>query len=153
MDASHSTWSPASAVFMVRYFHGESGSEGTIGRQTGLLVRFRCPHGKLQTGFPVSSCLLWGAGSYSICSPGHVGVLLGTDERSHRPQGEHLPAPSMTHSGKLCQQPLCAALQPVLLVGNISAGCSILALGLSPNFAAALVSRFTGGLLTSATGV
>ena len=39
---------PVSAVIMVRYFHGEDGNEGIIGRQTGLLVRPKLHHCRLQ---------------------------------------------------------------------------------------------------------
>ncbi len=44
-------------------------------------------------------------------------------------------------------------VQPVLMVGNISACLSILALGLAPNYNVAILSRFIGGLFTSSTGV
>ena len=47
------------------------------------------------------SCLWLGTGGNSICSPGHLGVLLGTDERSHRPQGEDSHAVSHTCCGDL----------------------------------------------------
>lgn len=43
--------------------------------------------------------------------------------------------------------------QPVLMVGNISACISILALGLAPSYNIAILSRFIGGLFTSSTGV
>ncbi|KAL3147619.1 hypothetical protein ABBQ38_014669 [Trebouxia sp. C0009 RCD-2024] len=43
--------------------------------------------------------------------------------------------------------------KPVLMVGNISACISILALGLAPNYNVAILSRFIGGLFTSSTGV
>ncbi len=44
-------------------------------------------------------------------------------------------------------------VQPVLMVGNISACLSILALGLASNYNVAILSRFIGGLFTSSTGV
>ncbi len=44
-------------------------------------------------------------------------------------------------------------LQPVLLLGNISACLSVTALGLAPNYAAAVASRFIGVLFTSSSGV
>lgn len=51
-----------------------------------------------------------------------------------------------------CVYAVCA-LQPVLMVGNISAALSILALGVAPNYSVAIMSRFIGGLFTSSTGV
>lgn len=47
---------------------------------------------------------------------------------------------------------LCV-LQPVLMVGNIAACLSILALGVAPSYNVAIISRFIGGLFTSAIGV
>ncbi|KAL0030078.1 hypothetical protein WJX79_005565 [Trebouxia sp. C0005] len=43
--------------------------------------------------------------------------------------------------------------KPVLMVGNMSACLSVTALGLAPNYPAAVASRFIGGLFTAASGV
>lgn len=92
------------AVYMVRHFEGESGTEESIGRNTGLLAA-TASAAQCMTSF------LWGAIS--------------------------------DYTGR----------KPVLMVGNISACLSILALGLAPNYNVAILSRFIGGLFTSSTGV
>ncbi|KAL0027296.1 hypothetical protein WJX77_010980 [Trebouxia sp. C0004] len=43
--------------------------------------------------------------------------------------------------------------KPVLMVGNMSACLSVSALGLAPDYPAAVASRFVGGLFTAASGV
>jgi len=55
------------------------------------------------------------------------------------------------HSYQRVQGHWC--MQPLLMIGNISACVSILALGLAPNYTVAILSRFLGGLFTSGIGV
>ena len=60
---------------------------------------------------------------------------------------------NVLHSMVVGLTELAIVLQPVLMVGNISACLSILALGVAPNYKVAILSRFIGGLFTSSTGV
>ena len=48
---------------------------------------------------------------------------------------------------------VACCMQPLLIIGNISACVTILVLGVAPNYTVAILSRFLGGLFIAGVGV